>query len=124
MDVPICSTAKPAHGQVGVNLQQVPPRFPPELWNVHEATVNGAPPTNNQCEGWNNIYFHLVGYSLQTCFLALCQDRVAGRRTIGEFLTGIWHNIRWNRGLKCYYRPTASLQLNNNGNTKYNITVT
>ena len=27
-------------------------------------------------------------------------------------------------GLKCYYRPTASLQLNNKGNTKYNITVT
>ena len=26
--------------------------------------------------------------------------------------------------LKCYYRPTASLQLNNKGNTKYNITVT
>ena len=27
-------------------------------------------------------------------------------------------------GLKCYYRPTASLQLNNKRNTKYNITVT
>ena len=28
------------------------------------------------------------------------------------------------RVLKCYYRPTASLQLNNKRNTKYNITVT
>ena len=28
------------------------------------------------------------------------------------------------RRLKCYYRPTASLQLNNKRNTKYNITVT
>ena len=28
------------------------------------------------------------------------------------------------QALKCYYRPTASLQLNNKGNTKYNITVT
>ena len=26
--------------------------------------------------------------------------------------------------LKCYYRPTASLQLNNKRNTKYNMTVT
>ena len=26
--------------------------------------------------------------------------------------------------LKCYYRPTASLQLHNKRNTKYNITVT
>ena len=127
---------QPAHGQVGVNLQQVPPRFPPELWNVHEATVNGAPRTNNQCEEWNNRFFHLVGYkhpsiwtlieaiqmenqtvvtliaqdligqpprkrirrqyvSLQTRLLMLCQDRVAGRKTIEEFLTGIGHNIRW-----------------------------
>ena len=31
--------------------------------------------------------------------------------------------IKWWR-LKCYYRPTASLQLNNKRNTKYNITVT
>ena len=29
-----------------------------------------------------------------------------------------------NEGLKCYYRPTASLQLNNKRNTKYNITIT
>ena len=33
--------------------------------------------------------------SLQTRLLTLCQDRVIGRRTIGEFLTGIGHNIRW-----------------------------
>ena len=90
----------------------------------------------NQCEGWNNRFFHLVGYklpsiwtlveviqmenrkvvtliaqdligqpprkrilcqyvSLQTRLLTLCQDRVTGRRTLGEFPTGIWHNIRW-----------------------------
>ena len=49
-------------GRSGWNLQRAPPRFPPELWNVHEATVNGAPRTNNQCEGWNNRFFHLVGY--------------------------------------------------------------
>ena len=127
---------QPAHGQVGVNLQRMPPRFPPELWNVHEATVNGAPRTNNQCEGWNNRFFHLVGYkhpsiwtlieaiqmenqkvvtliaqdligqpprkrirrqyvSLQTRLIMLCQDRVAGRKTIEEFLTSIGHNIGW-----------------------------
>ena len=33
--------------------------------------------------------------SLQTRLLTLWQDRVAGRRTIDEFLTGIRHNIRW-----------------------------
>ena len=49
-------------GRSGWNLQRAPPRFPPELWNVHEATVNGAAWTNNQCEGWNNRFFHLIGY--------------------------------------------------------------
>ncbi len=117
-------------------MQRVPTRFPPELWNVHEATVNGALRTNNQCELWNNRFFHLVGYkhpsiwtlieaiqmenqkvvtliaqdligqpprkrirrqyvSLQTRLLMLCQDRVAGRKTIEEFLTSIGHNIGW-----------------------------
>ena len=32
--------------------------------------------------------------------------------------------LHWPNELKCYYRPTASLQLNNKRNTKYNITVT
>jgi hypothetical protein len=53
---------QPAHGQVGVRLQRVPPRYPPEVWNVHGATINDDPRTNNQCEGWNNRFFHLVGY--------------------------------------------------------------
>ena len=26
-------------------------------------TINGEPRTNNQCEGWNNQFFHLVGYN-------------------------------------------------------------
>ena len=36
-----------------------------------------------------------------------------------------WYQFpRKKHHLKCYYRPTASLQLNNKRNTKYNITVT
>ena len=54
---------QPLHGQVGINLQRMPPRFPPELWNVHDATIKGEPRTNNYCEGWNNRFFHLVGYN-------------------------------------------------------------
>ena len=30
------------------------PRFPPALWNVYNATLAGAPRTNNLCEGWNH----------------------------------------------------------------------
>ncbi|XP_045126264.1 uncharacterized protein LOC123513257 [Portunus trituberculatus] len=42
--------------------RRIPPRFPPELWNIHEATLNDCPRTNNLCEGWNNKFYHLVGY--------------------------------------------------------------
>ena len=44
------------------NLRHVPPRFPPEIWNVHVATINDCPRTNNFCEGWNNKFCHLVGH--------------------------------------------------------------
>ena len=44
-------------------LRRIAPRFPPSLWNVHDATVNGDPRTNNQCEGWNNRFQHLVGHN-------------------------------------------------------------
>ena len=40
----------------------MPPRFPPELWNVHKATLNDDARANNQCEGWNNKFYHHVGY--------------------------------------------------------------
>jgi hypothetical protein len=30
--------------------------FPPAIWNVHDATVNGDARTNNMREGWNNKY--------------------------------------------------------------------
>ena len=54
--------AQPAHGQEGIRIQHVPPRYPPQIWNVHQATIITEPKTNNQCEGWNNRFFHLVGF--------------------------------------------------------------
>ena len=44
-------------------MRHTPPMFPPAIWNIHEATVNGDPRTNNVCEGWNNKFFNLVGYA-------------------------------------------------------------
>ena len=54
--------AQPAHGQEGIRIQHVPPRYPPQIWNVHQATIIAEPRTNNQCEGWNNRFFYLVGF--------------------------------------------------------------
>ena len=41
------------HGQAPV-VQMPPPMFPPAIWNVHNATLNNHPCTNNVCESWNN----------------------------------------------------------------------
>ena len=38
------------------------PRYPTEIWNVHDVTINGGTRTNNICEGWNSGFTHLVGY--------------------------------------------------------------
>ena len=42
-------------------VRHTPPLFPKELWNVCQATVNDETRTNNQCEGWNTRFLHLVG---------------------------------------------------------------
>ena len=41
----------------------MPPRFPPGLWNVNQATLQDRHRTNsnNQCESWNNAFKHHVG---------------------------------------------------------------
>ncbi len=49
-------------GIPAVKLRLIPTRFPPELWNIHKATMKDCPRTNNLCEGWNNKFYHLVGY--------------------------------------------------------------
>ena len=52
-----------ANGQAAaVVLRAVPPPFPPNLWNVHDATVNNAARTNNNCEGWNHTFSSVVGH--------------------------------------------------------------
>lgn len=38
-----------------------PPLFPPAVWNVYYATLQGRDRTNNQCESWNNCFRHIVG---------------------------------------------------------------
>ena len=37
--------------------------FPPALWDVHTATLNDDPQTNNVCESWNNAFFHISGHT-------------------------------------------------------------
>jgi len=46
-----------------LRFRRQPPRFPPAIWNVHDATIQGEARTNNACEAWNNGFKHLVGHS-------------------------------------------------------------
>ncbi|XP_068211682.1 uncharacterized protein [Palaemon carinicauda] len=47
-------------------LRHIPPRFLPNIWNVHDATVTNNPRTNNICEGWNARFQSLAGHNHPT----------------------------------------------------------
>ena len=57
--------------------------FPPAIWNVHDATVNGDARTNNMCEGWNDKFFNLVGHAHLSIWRVFewCQKEEATVRT-------------------------------------------
>lgn len=41
----------------------VPPRYPPNLWNVYNATLEGKAATNNASEGWHNRFAGMLDKS-------------------------------------------------------------
>lgn len=49
-----------------VVIRYVNPQFPPKMWNIHGATINGSARTNNYAEGWNNRIKNLVGHDHPT----------------------------------------------------------
>ena len=59
------------HGPPVMCARCVPPRFLPALWNVCEATIHGEPQTNNQCEGCNNRFTHLVRHMHPTIWVLI-----------------------------------------------------
>ena len=64
---------------------------PPSLWNVHQATLNNEPRTNNQCEGWNNRFKSLIGQnhpSVWTLIEALKREESIVSTQIAKDLNG------------------------------------
>lgn len=51
------------NGNLAATLQRRRPTFPADLWNCHVSTIQDTPRTNNICEGWNNAFRNLVGFS-------------------------------------------------------------
>ena len=54
-----------------LRFRRVPPRFAPDTWNVHQATVTDGHRTNNVCESWNNGFKHLVGHKHPSIWTAI-----------------------------------------------------
>ena len=50
-------------GQDAIMLRRIAPLFPPQIWNVHQVTIDGEQRTNNLCETWNHRIEHLCGVS-------------------------------------------------------------
>ena len=46
-----------------MRFRRQPPMFPPETWNVYDATIANAPRTNNETEAWNNAFSRQIGHS-------------------------------------------------------------
>ena len=64
---------------INLRFRRIPPRFPPPVWNVHDATIEERDRTNNKCESWNNSFKHLVGHanpSLWTVVACLQKDAI------------------------------------------------
>ena len=80
-----------ADGGVRVRMQRIPPRYQPAVWNVHDATLNDEPRTNNQCEGFNNRFIHVIGYHHPTIWAfirAIKQEDCRVRTAIEQDLRG------------------------------------
>ena len=54
-----------------MRMQNIPPLFPPEMWNVYVTTMHGGSRTNNICESRNNGFRSLDGHSHPTLWRAI-----------------------------------------------------
>ena len=68
------------------------PRFPPQTWNVFDATLAGTARTNNVCEGWNGGFKKLVGNihpPLYTLIEGLQKDNAMVRTSMQQSANGV-----------------------------------
>jgi len=59
-------------------LRNCPPIFQPNIWNVHQSTLNGEERTNNSTEGWNHRFKFrkLVGQTHPTIWTLIQKIRL------------------------------------------------
>ena len=74
-----------------MRIRHVAPRYPPDVWNQCEATIQQQARTNNWCEGWNNSFRMMVGHDHPSIWFAiqcLQQDAAIVGTTIAKSATG------------------------------------
>ncbi|KAH7978895.1 hypothetical protein HPB49_007245 [Dermacentor silvarum] len=54
-----------------VNLRRTPPTYPPAMWNVYSATLDGGHRTNNHAEAGNRRLGSIVSHSRPTVWKAI-----------------------------------------------------
>lgn len=75
----VSGTSRPVgHSRLGKNTKyrNIPPTFPPAIWNVHETTLNNLERTNNQTEGFNYRFSKLVSYNHPSIWILIKKIRL------------------------------------------------
>lgn len=89
-----------------IRMRRSNPLFPPELWNVNEATLNDEARTNNMCEAWNNGFLTTVGHHHPCVWKAI----EAIRKDQAICSTLLYQNIRGEPPKKRVRREYKNLQ--------------
>ena len=95
-----------------LRLRRVPPRYPPAVWNVHNATIEGRDRTNNQCESFNAAFKHLVGSanpSLWTVSMCISEDAQMVCADIRRELLGKLPKKRAKKGTRAHQQTLKRL---------------
>lgn len=69
-------------GSQRMSLRREPAKFPPEMWNMREATLHNSDRTNNETEGWNNRFKNIVGHSHPTIFYLI--EKIRQEVAVGD----------------------------------------
>ena len=55
-------------GRPIIRNRRRPPTFPPEMWSIHQRTIDELPRTNNSVEAWHRAFQGTVGYVHPTVY--------------------------------------------------------
>ena len=95
-----------------VKLRRIPPRYPPHLWNMYDATLAGDDRTNNICESWNHGFNSAVGHrhpSLWRLITHLKEDEAQVHLEILQAARGLPPSKRVRKSTKNLHEKLKSL---------------